>query len=39
VRAGCDWIVTGSSIFHTPDPVAAFAGLREAALSAHAVRC
>jgi ribulose-phosphate 3-epimerase len=20
VRAGCDWIVTGSSIFHTPDP-------------------
>jgi ribulose-phosphate 3-epimerase len=20
VRAGCDWIVTGSSVFHTPDP-------------------
>lgn len=24
VRAGCDWIVTGSSIFHTPDPEATF---------------
>ena len=24
VRAGCDWIVTGTSIFHTPDPGAAF---------------
>ncbi len=23
-RAGCDWIVTGSSIFHTPDPEATF---------------
>ena len=23
-QAGCDWIVTGSSIFHTPDPEAAF---------------
>ncbi len=23
VRAGCDWIVTGSSVFHTPDPAAA----------------
>ncbi len=39
VRAGCDWVVTGSSIFHTPDPAAAFAALREAALHAHAVRC
>ncbi len=39
VRAGCDWIVTGSSIFHTPDPAAAFAALRKAALQAHAVRC
>src|SRR5258705_7869084 len=25
VRAGCDWLVTGTSIFHTPDPGAAFA--------------
>jgi ribulose-phosphate 3-epimerase len=39
VRAGCDWIVTGSSVFHTPDPAAAVAKLREAAAQAHAVRC
>ena len=39
VRAGCDWIVTGSSIFHTPDPTAALAELREAAAQATAVRC
>src|SRR5215831_9489695 len=35
VRAGCDWIVTGTSVFHTPDPAAAVANLlaiaREAA--------
>ena len=23
VRAGCDWMVTGTSVFHTPDPGAA----------------
>jgi len=39
VRAGCDWMVTGSSVFHTPDPSAAVAELRQAALQAHAVRC
>jgi ribulose-phosphate 3-epimerase len=39
VRAGCDWIVTGSSVFHTPDPGAAVAGLRQAAMLATAVRC
>jgi ribulose-phosphate 3-epimerase len=39
VRAGCDWIVTGSSVFHTPDPAAAVAELRQAAMQAHAVRC
>jgi ribulose-phosphate 3-epimerase len=39
VRAGCDWIVTGSSVFHTPDPAAAVAELREAATQATAVRC
>jgi ribulose-phosphate 3-epimerase len=39
VRAGCDWIVTGSSVFHTPDPAAAVAALRQAAAQAHAVRC
>jgi len=39
VRAGCDWIVTGSSVFHTPDPAAAVAGLLQAASEAYAVRC
>ena len=37
VRAGCDWIVTGSSIFHTPDPAAAVAELRQAATEATTV--
>jgi ribulose-phosphate 3-epimerase len=27
VKAGCDWIVTGTSIFHTPDPAAATANM------------
>jgi ribulose-phosphate 3-epimerase len=27
VRAGCDWMVTGTSVFHTPDPAAAVANL------------
>ena len=39
VRAGCDWIVTGSSVFHTPDPAAALAELRQVAAQATAVRC
>jgi ribulose-phosphate 3-epimerase len=39
VRAGCDWIVTGSSVFHTPDPAAALTDLRLAATQATAVRC
>jgi len=39
VRAGCDWIVTGSSVFHTPNPAAAVAELRELAAQAAAVRC
>ena len=37
VRAGCDWIVTGSSIFHTPDPAQATADMRRAAEGARAV--
>jgi ribulose-phosphate 3-epimerase len=39
VRAGCDWVVTGSSVFHTPDPTAAVTELREAAALAFTVRC
>ena len=35
VRAGCDWIVTGSSVFHTPDPAAAVAELHKAAVVAN----
>ncbi len=27
VRAGCDWLVTGTSVFHTSDPAAAVANL------------
>jgi ribulose-phosphate 3-epimerase len=38
VRAGCDWIVTGSSIFHTSDPAAAVSGMRQVAQDATAVR-
>ena len=38
VRAGCDWIVTGSSVFHTPDPAATVAEMRQIAQEAPAVR-
>ncbi len=38
VRAGCDWIVTGSSIFHTPDPAAAVVQMRQIASDAVAIR-
>ena len=39
VRAGCDWIVTGSAIFHSPDPEATVREMREIAANATAVRC
>lgn len=38
IRAGCDWIVTGSSIFHTPDAAAAVAEMHRAAEEANTVR-
>jgi len=38
VRAGCDWIVTGTSIFHTPDSKAAFQELERAAREANLVK-
>jgi ribulose-phosphate 3-epimerase len=38
VRAGCDWIVTGSSIFHTPDAGATVAEMRQIAEGALSVR-
>jgi ribulose-phosphate 3-epimerase len=34
VRAGCEWIVTGSSIFHTPDPAQAVTEMLRAATAA-----
>ena len=37
VRAGCDWIVTGSAIFHSPDPEATVREMREIAANATAV--
>jgi ribulose-phosphate 3-epimerase len=38
VRAGCDWIVTGSGIFHTPDPEATVREFRAIAAQATAIR-
>jgi ribulose-phosphate 3-epimerase len=39
VRAGCDWIVTGSAIFHSSDPEATMREMREIAALATAVQC
>jgi len=39
VRAGCDWIVTGSAVFHSADPEAAVRDFREMAAQATAIRC
>ena len=39
VRAGCDWIVTGSAVFHSPDPEATVREFREIAANATAVEC
>jgi ribulose-phosphate 3-epimerase len=38
IRAGCDWIVTGSAIFHSSDPEAAVRRMREIAAQATTVR-
>jgi ribulose-phosphate 3-epimerase len=38
VRAGCDWIVTGSGIFHSPDPEIAMREMRQIAVDAVAIR-
>src|SRR5450759_4707912 len=39
VRAGCDWIVTGSAIFHSADPEATLREMREIAVQAAGVAC
>ena len=38
VRAGCDWIVTGSAVFHSPDPEGTVREMRKIADGATAVR-
>ena len=38
VRAGCDWIVTGSAIFHSPDPEATVREMRAIVDNALAIR-
>jgi ribulose-phosphate 3-epimerase len=38
VRAGCDWIVTGSGVFHSADPETTVREMREIAANANAVR-
>ena len=39
VRAGCDWIVTGSAVFHSPDAESTVREMREIAANATAIRC
>jgi ribulose-phosphate 3-epimerase len=38
VRAGCDWIVAGSSIFHSADPAATVLKMQQAAQAAASVQ-
>lgn len=38
VRAGCDWVVAGSTIFHSDDPAATVNQMRQAARAAEAVQ-
>jgi ribulose-phosphate 3-epimerase len=38
IEAGVEWVVTGSSIFHTVNPAATFVEMRQVALDASAVR-
>ena len=38
VRAGCDWVVTGSAVFHSADPEATVREMREIASNATAIR-
>jgi ribulose-phosphate 3-epimerase len=39
VRAGCDWVVTGSAIFHSGDPEATVREMQKVAAGANAVVC
>ena len=37
IRAGCDWVVAGSSIFHSADPGSTVRRMQQAALDARAI--
>jgi ribulose-phosphate 3-epimerase len=37
-RAGVDWVVAGSSVFHSPDPAQAVRDLRHRAEEAHLIK-
>jgi ribulose-phosphate 3-epimerase len=39
VRAGCEWIVTGSAVFHSADAEATVREMRQTAQNASAVEC
>lgn len=39
VRSGCEWIVTGSAVFHAKDPAATVREFQEIAAGALAARC
>jgi ribulose-phosphate 3-epimerase len=39
VRAGCDWVVTGSAIFHSADPENTVREMRKIAAGANALTC
>jgi len=38
IRAGCDWVVAGTSIFHSPDPATAVTEMRQVARDVMEVR-
>lgn len=38
VRSGCDWLVAGTSVFHTPDPAQAFIEMQRTAREAALVK-
>jgi ribulose-phosphate 3-epimerase len=37
IRAGCDWVVAGSSVFHSEDPTSAVSRMQQIARSAESV--
>jgi ribulose-phosphate 3-epimerase len=38
VRSGCDWLVSGSAIFHSADPAATVKRMQQLAESANLVK-